>query len=301
LQIYLNSLKINAMFKRYFFVIIFILSIIYACNEDENNENVITNDLDTTDLFETITKVYYSLPSPMEMASIVKKYNENFDAEILHKTSESINYTTADAQAINLGVYAADLAFVSLYEQKQYSLALFECIIKLADNLEILEGVNDTLITEIEKNIDNPDEIKNIIAEAFFKSDAFLKENNREKTATLIMIGTWVESFYLMCDIAVNTTDTAAIYTLIADQRLVLENIINAIKSQEINDTIVNSVVDIQNDLNDCVTIEKTEVLDPYTDSLRIKTIVIYNYSSKKIEKIYEKIRIIRKNFISLH
>ncbi len=289
------------MFKRYFFVIIFILSIIYACNEDENNENVITNDLDTTDLFETITKVYYSLPSPMEMASIVKKYNENFDAEILHKTSESINYTTADAQAINLGVYAADLAFVSLYEQKQYSLALFECIIKLADNLEILEGVNDTLITEIEKNIDNPDEIKNIIAEAFFKSDAFLKENNREKTATLIMIGTWVESFYLMCDIAVNTTDTAAIYTLIADQRLVLENIINAIKSQEINDTIVNSVVDIQNDLNDCVTIEKTEVLDPYTDSLRIKTIVIYNYSSKKIEKIYEKIRIIRKNFISLH
>ncbi|MBN2891977.1 MAG: hypothetical protein JXL97_08930 [Bacteroidales bacterium] len=289
------------MYKKYIFAILTVIVAIFGCKDDAEDNSNISSQLDTSDVFESIKKVYYSLPSPMEIASIAKKYSGVFSAEVMNPTSNVIEYTTTDAQAINLGVYAADLAFVSLYDQKQYSAAIFKCLIDLADEIDILEGINDTLVRKVEENIENPNEIKDIIADAFFKSDAYLKESGREKIATLIMAGAWVESFYLMSDMAVKTDDTTHIYQLIVDQRLVLDNVIMTLNIQNIDSEIIDPLKDINENLNNCVTIEKTEVLDPYTDEMRTKTIVKYNYSSKKIEEIYGKISIIRKNFISLH
>lgn len=290
------------MFKKYIFLILVVFFALFSCKRhSETDPSIIPDTLDTIDVFDSIIKVYYSLPSPLEIATITKKYSVEFDTELLHPTSEAINYTTTEAQAVNLGIYSSDLAFVSLYDQKQYASPIFTTLIKLADKIEILEGINDTLLTNIENNLDNPDEIKHIIADAFFRSDAYLKENGKELIATYIMTGAWVESFYIMSDMAVNSTDTTNIYQLIIDQRLVLDNIISTINLQDIDDSTITSLEELLTELNNCITIEKKEVLDPYTDSLRTKTIVNYNYSTKKIKEIYEKIRNIRENFVSLH
>jgi hypothetical protein len=288
--------------KKYLiFLIIIGLMGISACKNENSDNNDIPEKIDTSDVYQTIVKVYYSLPSPLEIASLLKKYNADFSPDILHSANEHINYTTIKAQAINLGIYSADLAFLSFMGQDQYAKQYFSAIIDMANKMDIIEGLNDTLINDVENNLDKPEKIKEIIAEAFFKSDAFLKENNRLETSTYILNGSWLESFYILCNIAENQPDTSDIFVMIIDQRLIIDNLIKIDNEELDNDTLlINNLTQLQNLINNCVSKRYEEVIDEYTDSLRTKTIIEYNYDDKKIEKIFKKISEIRENFISL-
>ncbi len=287
--------------KKYLFFLIIILVLgVSACKNDTSGNNDIPQKIDTSDVYQTIIKVYYSQPSPLEIASLLKKYNADFSPDVLHNPNEHINYTSKKAQAVNLGIYSADLAFLSFMEQDQYAKQYFSAIIDMANKMDIIEGLNDTLINDVEQNLSNPEKIKEIIAEAFFKSDAFLKENNRLETSTYILNGSWLESFYILCNIAENQPDTSDIFVLIIDQRLIIENLIKIDQEELDNEQLIDNLKDLQNLINDCVTKRYEEVIDEYTDSLRTKTIIEYNYDTEKMKKIYEKIYKIRENFVSL-
>lgn len=289
------------MAKKYFFLIILLFSILISCEEEENKvENNISRVEDTTKVIDALKSLYFALPSPIELASIVKKYADNFKPEILHKTSFSQNYSTQKAQALNFGIYSADLAFVSIFDQKQYSQDYFNTLIKMSSEMEILEGINDSLISKIQENLQNPEEIKRILAEALFKSDAYLKENNKQNIATYIVIGAWVESFYIMCNMVNSSKNKEEVFFLISDQRLILSNIISVISSENLEISIKKELEDLKFMLEKTVTISKQEIIDPYTDSLRVKTIVEYNFDETNNEEIYKKISEIRKNFVSL-
>lgn len=280
--------------------ILLLISIFLVSCEPENADNQnIPNTIDTSDVISAIKNVYYSLPSPIEMAMVVKKYSTEFPHDSLHQTSLASNYTTTKAMALNLGIYSADLAFFSIYEQYQLSTDFFNTIIELANKLEIVEGINDTLITEVEANIDDPQAIKELLAEAFFKSDAYLKENDKEYVASMILSGAWVESLYILSNFLEGQDDTSDIYYLFIDQRLVLENV-RKIISSIVDDQVVTMLDELQIMFDDCVVISQTEVLDPYTDSMRTKTVVEYNVNIDNITEIRKKISKIRKIFVSL-
>ena len=270
-----------------------------SCKHENADIQNIPNTIDTSDVISAIKNVYYSLPSPIEMAMVVKKYSTEFPHDSLHQTSLASNYTTTKAMALNLGIYSADLAFFSIYEQYQLSTDFFNTIIELANKLEIVEGINDTLITEVEANIDDPQAIKELLAEAFFKSDAYLKENDKEYVASMILSGAWVESLYILSNFLEGQDDTSDIYYLFIDQRLVLENV-RKITSAIVDDQVATMLDELQIMFDDCVVISQTEVLDPYTDSMRTKTVVEYNVNIDNITEIRKKISKIRKIFVSL-
>lgn len=281
------------------FILFFIPLFYISCNNEEVENNNIPDTIDTTDVITVIKNVYYSLPSPIEMAIVVKKYTTEFTTDSLHKTSMATNYNTTKAMALNLGVYSADMAFFSIYEQYNQSNEYFETIINLANSLEIVEGINDTLLNDVQANLDDPQAIKEIIAEAFFKSDAYLKENNKEYVASLILTGAWVESLYLLSNFLEGQSDTCEIYYLFIDQRLILENV-RKIISTIVDQNIVAMLDELQVMLDECVILSSEEVYDEYTDTMRTKTVVEYNINIDYITEIRKKISKIRKIFISL-
>lgn len=299
MQIYCkpNKKKISNMKK--IFILFFIPLFYISCNNEEVENNNIPDTIDTTDVITVIKNVYYSLPSPIEMAIVVKKYTTEFTTDSLHKTSMATNYNTTKAMALNLGVYSADMAFFSIYEQYNQSNEYFETIINLANSLEIVEGINDTLLNDVQANLDDPQAIKEIIAEAFFKSDAYLKENNKEYVASLILTGAWVESLYLLSNFLEGQSDTCEIYYLFIDQRLILENV-RKIISTIVDQNIVAMLDELQVMLDECVILSSEEVYDEYTDTMRTKTVVEYNINIDYITEIRKKISKIRKIFISL-
>jgi len=87
---------------------------------------------------------------------------------------------------------------------------------------------------------------------------------------------------------------------MISDQRLMLSNIISVVDAENIDISIKKELEELKFLLEKTVTIKKEKIIDPYTDSLRVKTIVVYNYDKINNEEIFKKISEIRKNFISL-
>src|SRR5690606_37115825 len=58
-----------------------------------------------------LQKIFFSIPSPVEMAALIKEKGYRFDLSMLNKTENVDRYTGETRQAVNLGIYGADLSY----------------------------------------------------------------------------------------------------------------------------------------------------------------------------------------------
>ncbi len=292
-------------------IIILLLALTLSCEmnngSDNNNKNDIltkTYNIDSINgVGEQIKEVFYSLPSPIEMAMIMKHADAEFLPEILNEQKNLQNYATTEAMAVNLGIYGADLSFSSLFEEKQYTLEYFYSVKKLADNLGILEAMNDSTMKAIETNVSDTDILVRIISDSFFQSDAYLKETKKENIATLIVLGAWIESLYIAIQLTDQSIESLDMVQRIIDQRLILENVIlllSTVEDEKIK-TLSQEFPSIGESFNNMITVEKKEVYDEYADTMRIKTITKYDITQEKYTSLYKKISNVRNNYISLN
>jgi len=286
------------------FLIFFSVSCQTTQNDNENDLMNKTYNIDSlNEVSEHIREVFYSLPSPIEMATIIKQTGVDFTPSILNPVENLKKYTTNESMAINLGIYGADLSFTSLFDKKQNSLEYFYSIKTLADNLGILEAMSDSTMQEIETNISDNDVLIKIISESFFKSDAYLKETQKENIATLIVLGAWIESLYIAIELTEVSVENIDLVQRIVDQRLILENVLlllNSIEDKKVAE-LSSSFSEISNSFNNLILIEKKEVYDEYTDTMRVKTIFKYDITQEKYTNLYNKVIEIRNYYISLN
>lgn len=297
-----KKIKNRTMYKK-IFILLFVLSIVViSCTRDKKDvTDDIPQKIDTSEIFSEIKQVYYSMPSPMEIASIIEKYKQNFSPDLLLDLDKAKSYSSTKAQALNMGMYSTDIAFLTITGNYQYSKQYFSVLVFISNELDITEGINDTLLKSIEENIEDIEKVKELTSIAFFKSDAFLKENSKQKIATYIINGSWLESVYLIAQLGADENIKSDIFNLLIDQRLVLANIIKIDEQQKIDEDLIKTMKKLKQLFDNCVVITKKEIVDPYTDSLRVKTTVEYNFNKNKIKKISDEISKIRENFISLH
>ncbi len=178
------------------------------------------------------SNVYYSLPSPLEVAHIVQSTGVEYESGILHRTELGVRYSTNMAASINLGIYGADLSYSIYFDQKQVALKYLDCIKNLASGLDISDIITQKKMRELEDNISDKDKLKKIVSQTFFHSDALLKENSRKPTAVMIAMGMWIESLYIstqLCDC--DTQKNPALAKCIVEQGLVFEDLMGMLNS----------------------------------------------------------------------
>ena len=213
--------------------LIFLVNI--ACNKDNSDTNQQLNppinpdSLQADEKFETAKEIFYSLPAPNEVSMILLENDDiSYDETKLNPVSNAEKYSTDLAKALNLGIYSADLSYASLYEQNQTVVNYMAIAKKIAESLGILEAFDENTINRLENNFNNRDSILDIISKTYMKSDAYLKENNREEVASLIMIGGWVEGLYLALSIAKDKDyKNEVLCSNIIEQELSLELIVD--------------------------------------------------------------------------
>jgi hypothetical protein len=76
--------------------------------------------------------------------------------------------------------------------------------------------------------MENRDSIFQIIAQTYAHADGYLKENEREQTATLILAGGWIEGMYLALNLA--TQNNKELITRIAEQKYSINNLIKLLE-----------------------------------------------------------------------
>ncbi len=92
---------------------------------------------DTASASRKISVVISSIPFPSNILDTLHSVNAKFDADLTNPVGNVNQYSESNTQAINLGVYGADLAYVISFEQYQSVGAYIKGTKFLADNVGI--------------------------------------------------------------------------------------------------------------------------------------------------------------------
>lgn len=183
--------------------------------------------------------IYYSLPSPLEVAFIVENSGIGYEPSVLHKTELGVRYSTTKSQAINLGIYGSDLSYSILFNQQQVALKYLDCIKNLSSGLDVSDTTTVKKLRDMEDNIHDKEKLKKIVAQTFFHSDALLKENSRRPTAIMIVSGMWIESLYIATQLSAGDPNlNPSLTRCVVEQGLVLDDLVGMLSSVPGNDDI---------------------------------------------------------------
>jgi hypothetical protein len=143
-------------------------------------------------------RVLSGLPPTSEVPALLQLSGADFNPTLVNASAKSTGYTTTtDKAALNLGIYASDIGYLSVYDKTQDVITYLKSAEKLANHL----GLNNTFGTDMQqrfqKNVNNKDSLVKIVDETMSYVNSFLKEGNRDATAALIVTGSFVEGLYL--------------------------------------------------------------------------------------------------------
>jgi hypothetical protein len=289
-----------------------LMMVLAGCASDKSRTSRDEFGLDTTeisaDLMDDISsakQIFYSLPSPLETAMLIKTAGAAYNEDLLNPVENVDNYTTNRSRALNLGIYTTDLSFASLFDQTQTSIKYMNAAKSMADGLGILDAIDNSTIERLEENINNRDMIMDIISETFMNSSSFLTENDRPALASMVLVGGWIEGLY----IATNLVGDQPIHDnklveRIVDQKLSFDIVMKLLDDNKDNEDVANLLTDI-NEIKttfDKITI-KTGKIEAVTEEGSNVTVL---KSESKISitpeifrELTEKVKVLRSNFIS--
>jgi hypothetical protein len=187
--------------------------------------------------------VSYSLPSPLQIASIFKKSGLEYKDGITSSMKDPAKYNTNLSKSINLGVYSADLSYCVLNKQNQEAMNYMKLCRQLAGNLgmgSVFEQGN--LSKRFEKNLGNEDSLAYIIAELQMVTDMYLDENDQQQVTSIVFAGAWVESMYVGSKVYAKGKDKS-LNSKLAEQMTILGSIVNALKAQEKKDPAITGLI----------------------------------------------------------
>jgi hypothetical protein len=270
-------------------------------NEDAEDKDTVKVDTVKTNLLK-FDNTLFSVPSPIQTSLLIKKSGANYNKGMLNVTSALNSYSTNYKKALNLGVYGADLGYVTIYEQTQDAIGYLKTVKKLADDLGVSGAFDATLMKRFETNMGNRDSLLSLVSVGYRTSDKYLQNNERKDVAVLILAGGWVESLYFSINIAKSTRNQEVI-NRIGEQKGSLDNLIKLLQPYYQNSEyteFIDQLVDLYNDFDGITT--KYTYVKPTTD---IKNMVTTIHSKndivitdKQIEAISAKVETIRKQIV---
>ncbi len=229
--------------------------IFFSCGENQQGEQLEEKIMQTIDSnTSTIIKfdnTLFSMPSPYEIAYLVKKANITYNKDIINPYNKSSSYVTNFDKSLNLGVYGSNLGYLTLYEQNSDAIQYFSVIKILSQELNIENAFDKKTVNRIESNIGNKDSLMYIVSNSYRMADQYLKDNNRNDIGVLILAGGWIESTYILTQLAKQAKKTE-ILRRIAEQKRPLDNLIkllspyynNSKEYSELTDQLIDLAYD---------------------------------------------------------
>ncbi len=245
----------------------------------------------------------FSLPSPYQLSIIVQKSGAKFDESLLNPRQNNQKYNSTYKKCVNMGIYGADLAYVEIYEQPQLIMSIFPIIKVLANDLDLMSTFTKELVDRVECNIDNRDSLLYILSNTFRDVDVFLKECQRQREGALILAGGWVESMYILTQLAA-TTKSDELRNRVGESKQPLENLIKILSPfyDEMPDakSLIDNLISLSNDYDNVIQhyTYKVPEIDIESHTTIIKSVTEVVVSDDDLKKITHKVQAIRQAVI---
>jgi len=292
-------------------VFVSVAAFFIGCGSGGDKEKTpdITVDMDeiNQELFDNISdakQIFYSLPSPLETAMLVRSAGAEYDAEILNSVDNAGNYTGQKKMALNLGIYTCDLSFASLYDQTQASISYMNAAKKMADGLGILDAISDETIERLEENVNNREVLLDIVSETFMNSSSDLEETGRPAVAAIVLVGGWMEGLYIATELVnKGTFEGNKLVERITDQKLSIDIVMKLLEENKDNADVAAVLAEVQElkTIFDKVVIKTTAIepeLDPETNVTTLKSESTANMTPEIFAELSEKVKSLRNSYI---
>ena len=183
--------------------LLFIISV-SACTSNKTSDETATEEFDQAEeqLKDQIEEIVYNIPPPAEIPYILQSTGVDFNEGLINDIGKVDSYQNDnDKAALNLGVYAADIGYLSSNEKAQKALSYLTEAKGLADQIGITGALEQQVIQRFESNLSSKDSLANIINQVIENADDHLKGNNRNEAAALMLAGSFTEGLYIACSL----------------------------------------------------------------------------------------------------
>jgi hypothetical protein len=156
---------------------------------DEANDETLKSRIDT---------LAHKIPPPSEIPYMLQATGAEFNQGLINSREKVDQYTTRnDKAALNLGVYAADIGYLTSYDKTQEAIDYLTACKTLSDNLNLIGTFDAELLQKFEQNISNKDSLTHLLDRTIKKSENFLKDDSRNKLSSLVIAGSFIEGLYI--------------------------------------------------------------------------------------------------------
>lgn len=213
------------------FLLIFITVFLFACGGDEKiQEDDLLNDFSSGQsqvvVSESIIEeMIHSIPSPIEMTSLIKSTGVEFNEQILNDPGEVDKYVSAHSKALNLGIFGAELGYLNIYGKTMVSVDHLSAVRSLAKDLKIDQFFDFSMLKRLAESSDNIDSLMTITTRSFGSMESYLREQNRTKASVMIVTGTFIEGLYIATQIVKEKKDSGLVER-IGEQKISVDNLI---------------------------------------------------------------------------
>ena len=298
----------------YLFAVLISVTLIIGCGsgKDKTNESDDIITLDSLEIDEqliqdvkAVKEIFYSLPSPLETAMILKQAGAKYNEELLNSTDNTSRYVTNKSMALNLGIYTTDLSYASLFDQTQATINYMNASKKMAEGLGILGAIDENILERLEANINNRDVIMDIISETIMNSSSFFEENDRQALSTIVLVGGWIEGLYIATNLvgADANFNNNELISRIIDQKLTLGTVLSLLDENSDNEDVQNVMTNVDElkvvfDKIEVTTSKIEPVTDEETNVTTLKSETRIKMSPETYNELKDKVKVIRSNYI---
>ena len=212
-------------------------------------------EIDTTDYdFEFVP------PSPIQIASILRKANMPYEDGLTNPTENADKYASQYKQSLNFGVYACDLAYCVTNNKSTEAAAYLKTVKDMSSKVGLSAVFdNESLIKRFENNIGNQDSVMNLLFDIQMLTDDYIQDNELKDLSVIYFTGAWVEGMNIGTHTIVGNTDHK-ISVLLSEQMTIAESIIRGLRAVE---NPSNDLVDLTDHIE--------EVVDAYHNLWSVK------------------------------
>jgi hypothetical protein len=176
-------------------------------------------------------KTIGNIPYPAtDLFQTVKKSQSAFDPALTNPVEKAAKYTGSTQKALNYGVYSMDLMYLAMFDRHSELKKYFATSRTMAKELDMSESferyASESTLAALESN----DSLVALVNSMYGEVDNYLRNNDRLNAASLILVGSWVESQYVSLSIVKGMPNAADYSAKVYEQKLTLLNLLNMLE-----------------------------------------------------------------------
>ncbi len=207
---------------------LFTTFIFSSCKQstDKASKTDTTDKLTQEEVKKGVEAVVFPLPEPMSVYQMLQEIGASYFGEVLNPVGNVENYFTANVKAVNLGVYAADISYATVYDMKDDVDTYSKTLKKLVDDLGIKIDYLKLTSEETKAKAENLDSLVSLTSELFYDIYEFLYKESDPALAAQMVNGFYIEGIYIATHISEATFDNVEMIKIIYGQAKPLEELI---------------------------------------------------------------------------